>query len=516
MSNKSKNALGTIIFIILFNVGTKFLGFYRDALLGRELGAGLGTDAYLMALSVTTLIFLSIGSGISTTMIPIIVKEKNKEDREEVINNILSFILIISLIIAIVYLIGAQLIVSIFATGFSGEKFTLTVKITRILIPTLFFINIAYLFVGILQANEKYLLPTLISIPYNLIIIVYLLIGVQKFGVIGLAVITVMGWTLQMLIQLPKIISLNQFKYKFTFNLENEKLQAFMKGILPVVFVMATNQLATISDNRFISYYGDGKLTTFYYANMLFVAIATIIVYGITAVMFPKFNKSYVENKEGFYNTITTVLEGVVLLLIPIGIGIALVSNELIAFIFLTEEFDIESVKLTANFLKVYGIFMVAFGIMDIMNKAYYTKNNRKTPVTITAIILTTNLFLNFVLTRLLNVGIYGVILSTAIAFYIGIVVSLILFKSDEGNVNYRSFFTTIGKAIISVTIMYITIVILQSFIYKTITVNSNSTRILFLAICGLAGMVVYFVSLIILKEKIITNFVKSILKKIT
>ncbi len=514
MSNKNKNALGTIIFIILFNVGTKFLGFYRDALLGRTLGAGLGTDAYLMALSVTTLIFLSIGSGISTTMIPIIVKEKNKEDRQKIINNILNFILLVSGIIGIIYFFGASTVVSIFATGFSGEKFNLTVQITKILIPTLFFINIAYLFVGILQANEQYIIPTLISVPYNLIIILYLFIGAESFGIIGLAIITVVGWALQMIIQIPKVLSLGQLKYRFKIDFNNHELQVFMKGLLPIVFVMATNQIATVTDNSFISYYGDGKVTTFYYANMLFVAIATIIVYGITAVMFPKFNKSYVENKEQFYNIITTVLEGVILLLIPVGVGIALVSDELISFIFLTEEFNIESVRLTANFLKVYGLFMVAFGIMDIMNKAYYTKNNRKVPVIVTTIILTTNLILNFIFTKVLNVGIYGVVIATALAFYIGIILSLLMFKSDEGNINYRKIFTTIIKTIVSAIVMYLVIIAIQNIMYNSMEVNTAITRIIFIIISGISGVIIYFSSLLILKEKIIINFVKSILNK--
>ncbi len=514
MSKKNKTALATIISIIIFNIGTKFLGFYRDALIGRELGAELGTDAYIMALSVTTLIFLSIGSGISTTMIPIIVKQKNDVHRREIINNILNFILIVCAIVTFIYLIGSGTIVSIFAGGFSGDKFDLTVKLTKILAPTIFFISIAYIFVGILQSNEQFLLPTLISVPYNIIIIIYLFIAVERYGVTGLATMTVIGWALQMIIQLPKIIKLGEIKYKFKIDFKNQELQTFIKGLLPIVFVMATNQLTTVTDNSFISHYGDGKLTTFYYANMLFIAVSTIIVYGITAVMFPKFNKSYLENKEEFYKIITSVLEGVILLLIPVGIGIASVSNELISFIFLTEEFDIASVMLTANFLKIYGLFMVAFGVMDIMNKAYYTKNNRKAPVLITLIIVITNLILNFLLTIVFDIGIYGVVTATLLAFYTGITVSLVMFKSDEGNINFKNVFITLMKSLISVTLMYIVIAVVQSAMYSVININDSKTRAVFLIVSALTGVLVYFSSLLILKEKIMSNFVKNILSK--
>ncbi len=513
--NKIKNtALYTIIFIIVFNIGTKFLGFYRDAVIGRMLGAQIDTDAYLMALSATTLIFLSVGSGISTTLIPIIVKETDKERRREIINNILNFILLVSIAIVVIYMSFTNFIVGFFAGGFEGQKLLLTTELTKILIPTIIFINVAYMFVGILQSNENYILPTMISVPYNLIIILYLFTAVDTYGVKGLAVITVVGWALQMLVQLPKIISLGEVKWRPTINFKNEELRIFIKGLLPVVFVMATNQLATVTDNSFISYFGDGKLTTFYYANMLFIAISTIIVYGITAVMFPKFNKSYVENKEGFYNTITTVLEGIILLLVPIGVGIALVSDELISLIFLSDEFTVDNVVLTANFLKIYGLFMVAFGIMDIMNKAYYTKDDRQKPVIISVVILVTNLILNSLFTRVLDFGIYSIVLATAISFYVGIFISLFMFKSDDGNIQYKKLFITIGKSLISAILMYILIVILQQALYNIMAVDTIITRMVFLSLSALMGMVVYFGSLILLKEKIIIGFIKSIIKK--
>ncbi|MFV0519941.1 MAG: murein biosynthesis integral membrane protein MurJ [Lachnospirales bacterium] len=514
MTKKKKAIVSTIIFIIFFNIGTKFLGFYRDALIGRQLGAELETDAYLMSLSATTLIFLSIGTGISTTLIPIISKIEDKEYRRKIINNILNFILLVSLGIAVVYFLGSDIIVSIVAGGFTGEKFDLTVSLTKILIPTVFFINIAYVFVGILQSNEKFLLPTLISLPYNIIIIIYLFVGAEKYGVEGLAIITTIGWLLQLLVQVPTIIKLKEIKYSFKIDFKGEELQRFIKGLLPVVFVVATNQLATVTDNSFISHFGDGKPAAFYYANMLYVAVATIIVFGITSVMFPKFNKNYMENKASFYETITTVLEGVVLLLVPVGIGIAVVSKEFISLIFLSDEFTMDSVILTANFLKAYGMFMVTFGILDIINKAYYTKDNRKTPVIISASILIINLVLNYVLIKALNVGIYGVIISTGIAFYIGVFISLYLFKSEEGNINYKSFLTTCVKSVVAVVVMYVAITLIQNFLYSVIDVNDFLSRLIFLCVSAIGGVAIYFGVLILLKEKTIIRNIKNLLKK--
>lgn len=508
--NKKNHAINAIVVIIGLTLFSKLIGFVRDALIGSTFGTGIDTDAYFMGLVITTTIFLSLGTGISTTIIPISVKIESHKNKNEILSSIINSVLLMSGIITIICFIFTPQLLNIFASGFSGEQYELTILLTRIMIPTVFFIALAYLYVGLLQAHEQYLLPAIISIPYNLLAIGFLFVGVEGYGIIGLAVVTTVGWFLQMAIQLPKVYKTTHLKYKFSLNFSNAYVKEFMTGIVSISIIAATQQIATMSDTAMISHYGQGKVTALYYSNMLFLAIVTTAVYGITAVMFPKFNKKFVEvDKSAFYTSINMVLKGIILLLTPISLGLALVSENAISIILMRGAFTIEDVRITALLLMGFAGYMVAFGIWDVLNKAFYTMGNKRVPLFISFIIIFSNIILNFILTELF--GLIGIPIATSIAFYIGILFSFILFKRNDGKLDIKGLVVTGFKSILSVIFMAIAILGHHTVVKSYLNIDLLSSKIIVLFIDVFMGFVIYMLSLIILREHNIFEIIQAI-----
>lgn len=510
---KKKMAINTILAIIVFNVGTKMLGFVRDAMISGTFGAEMETDAYFAGLNVTTLIFLSLGSAIATTSIPIIVKIKDSENKDKILSSILSYILVISMAIMTVYLLFTGTILNIATTGFTGEKLALSLQIIKILAPTVVFICIAYFFVGLLQANEHYLLPTLISVPYNLVAIIYLMFFADKFGIVGLAFITLFGWFLQMTVQLPTVVKVAKFKFRFTLTDYDGYAKMFLISLLPIVFVASTSQLNVIVDTGFISLFGDGSVSAFYYANMLFTALVTIIVYAITAVMFPKFNKKFTGDKEEFYASISKVIEGMILLLIPVSVCLISLSDEIISVIFLRGEFTTEDVRVTTQLLIGYSSFMVAFGIWDVINKGFFTINNKKIPMLTTLIIVCCNYIFTYACINIVDAGIVSVTYATSVAFYIGVGFALYMFATKYGKLDIKSILKTIKKTAVGVVVLAVVIYVLTVLINNNFVVDSNVKRFIVIVILGGSGVVSYLATLVALKEENIMGVVGQFTK---
>ena len=512
----NKRAIGIIVVIIFFNVFSKLLGFVRDALIGSKFGAGISSDAYYMGLSITTIIFLSLGSAIATTIIPIIVKvekDETKDTKVRVLSSIINLVVIISVTIGIIYMAFTPELISLFASGFTGEKLELTIMLTRIMIPTVLFISIAYIYVGMLQAHEHYILPTIISLPYNVLIIGYLFIGMEKYGIKGLAVVTLVGWIAQMLMQVPQILKTVNIGYRLIIDFNNSYVRDFLLGILPIILITATQQINVLSDNQFISRFGDGKVTALYFTSILFTAIVTTVVYGITAVMFPKFNKRFVEiDKTSFYKTITKVIEGIVLLLIPISVGLIIVSKDIVSIIFMRGEFLYSDVLITSSMLIFYSSFMLAFGVWDVLNKAFYTMGNKKMPMIVSVCIIVSNYILNTILIEIL--GISGIVIGTSISFYLGIFVSFILFNRIGGIIYYKELIITFIKSIIAAIFMAIMVVLTNILLNSIFVVDSNVMRFIVLIIEVLIGLIIYLIVLYISKENNIYEVINNLLNK--
>ena len=212
--SKSNKATKSAVTIIIFTLGSKFLGFLREVLIAAKFGSGVEVDTFVIALSAAGLIGGFITSAINTTFIPVISEVESKEGKEGKIdhtNNMINVIFIISIVLTILALIGAPLLIKLLASGFEGDQFDLAVNLTRIGLPTLLFSGIIGIMTGYLQSEEKFKATALIGFPMNFVYITFLIFFSKYFGIKGLMVVSVLFTLSQLLIQLPeaKIQDLN-------------------------------------------------------------------------------------------------------------------------------------------------------------------------------------------------------------------------------------------------------------------------------------------------------------------
>lgn len=500
---KNKLAVNIILLIIVVNIGSKIIGFIRDAVIGNVFGAGIESDVYFSSLTNTTTFFLCLGTAISTTIVPIATRlqKASKAEREESLNSIFNAIHLISLVLCLIFLIFAPQILGVLVSGYDVEKFDEAVKITRILTPTVFFIGITYVQIGLLQVYEKFLIPAVVSLSYNLIIIVYLYTGVDRFGIMGLAVVTLIGWFSQMAFQLPFFYRVARFPFKLAIDFNNPHVRTFLFGLLPIGIVSSTKQFTILCNNAFASHFENGIVTSLYMANQLFMAIVTTAVYAVSAVMFPKFSQSFENNeKTVFFQSITKVLQGMSIILLPVSVGLALVSENTISVVLLRGAFTASDVKDTAIFLAVLSSYMLAFGYWDILNKAFYTMGNKKYPIIICGVITLVNYLLDFVLVPIM--GIAGITMATSLAFYVGAFIGLWFFKAEKDGLNYRSIMGTTGKALLGVSFMTLFIFAFR-YVYQLIW-QAEGKAMQMVEIMGeaLVGAIVYFLVMYVMKEE--------------
>lgn len=517
MNKKQSKLAVNIIFIIMsVSIFSKVIGFLRDAIIGGKFGSGIESDVYFSSVTNTATFFLCFGTAIAITIIPIVTKlHKEKKDVKDLVqSSIINAILIISLVIGTVYFIFTPQILSLAVKGYDSEKLKLAVDVTRIMIPSVFFISIAYLYVGLLQYHEKFILPAMISLSYNVVIIAYLFTGVKRFGVIGLAVVTLFGWFLQMAIQLPMTKKVADFKYKLKLQFNNFYVKEFLVSVFFIWIVSSTQQFTLICDNFFASHLKDGIVSDLYYANMLVVAIGTTAVSAITAVMFPKFNKKFEEEDKGaFFSSISKVMQGMTLLLLPISLGLIFIGENTISVVFLRDAFTSENVKDVTSLLAGLSSSMLAFGVWDLLNKAFYTMGNRRVPIFVCALITTINYVLNVILVKV--IGMAGIGIATSLAFYVGMMCSLALFKRNGGRLHYKKIMSTFIKTVFSVTLMGIAIWLTNVLIHSLVVVDTNILRLGVIVTNLVVGVTVYGFGLLVTKEENVGELFHAIKKKL-
>ena len=171
--------------------------------------------------------------------------------------------------------------------------------------PTVVFSGVAFSLVGILQAQDHFTAPALMSAASNLVIILYFFFLDRSLGIYGLAAAYLAGWLIQALLQVPPLVRLG-FRYKPGLELRSEGMKKVLALMGPVMVSTWVQPINLVINSRFGSrlYEGAGVAALEYSTN-LYLVIAGTFVLSITNVIFPKLSRLTAGGRQGdFQDTV--------------------------------------------------------------------------------------------------------------------------------------------------------------------------------------------------------------------
>ena len=333
MSKKTKTTALVLMLIILTS---KITGFFRDIVLAQTFGAGEITDAYLTALNIPVVLFDGISAALGTTFIPIYFKIKSSKGQEEVnkfTSNILNIVILVSLVFVLLGVIFAPYIVKIFAVGFKGDVFDLTVNYSKILIFSMVFIAINGLISSYLVASGNVYISGAITIPFNIFVIIAIIFAsvtesyVMVYG-------TLIAYIAQLLFQLPLLIK-KGYKHRLTVNLRDENIRQILFLVIPVFIGSYINQINAVVNRTLASTLDSGSITALNYANKLNMFAVGVIAVAISTIMYPILSKLASEgNKKLFKINISKSINMIVIIMLPIMVVMTTFSTEIVKVLF--------------------------------------------------------------------------------------------------------------------------------------------------------------------------------------
>lgn len=498
----SENKLFKSSFVVinLIIIG-KILAFVRDALIASKFGTSYASDIYSFSISMIFLL-TTVSYGLTTTFIPIhtdYIEKKGGSERKKFTNNVINVFVVFTIILTILCIIFAKYIILIFAPGFSSnaEVYASSVKITRIMFLSLIFISLQSVITGVLQAHKKFYTPAAMSIVSNIVFILYLVLLTNKYGIVGFAVSTVIGFCAQLIINIPQYRKLG-YSYRPYFDLKDESLTKLFKLMIPVIISTSVVQLNLFVNNYFATKLQEGSVAALNFANKLNTIGYEVFAIGISMVIYPTLSTfAAKENKDEYVNALLKAVNVVLLIMIPAAVGIAILRRPIISVIFKRGAFDERAVSITASALLFYCPSMVAYGLRDILNKAFYSIKDTKTPMVNSIIGILINILFSIILVKMM--GVRGLTLSASLSALIS---TILLIRSLDKGLNGIK----IGRFIESITKISICSVVMGAFIFviKIILTNYFGDRqlsnLISIITSTILGVIIYAVCAYILK----------------
>ena len=222
--------------------------------------------------------------------------------------------------------------------------------------------------------------------------------------------------------------------------------------------------------------------------------------------MYPILSKLASENNiVEFKRSLLRNIDIVVIVMLPIMIGIMILSTPIVKILFEQGSFNSHDTYLTSTALFYYSVGIVAVGIRDITSRAFYSLQDTKTPVKNAVIAVFINMICSIILVKVLGIG--GLALSASISSILGALLLILDLRKKIGNLGLKSSILTFIKCSIASIIMGI--LVINSY---NIVLNF-STDIIALIISVFIGIFTYYIMNIILRVDevlIITNQIKN------
>ncbi len=511
--------------LAFFAFVSQILGLVRDKLLAYSFGASSTLDIYYAAFRIPDLIFVSIASIVSASVLVPFFLEKLQKDSDKgkrFIDNLFSaFFLVIIIVSAITFFIIPWLI-KILLPGFMDSPFLSELIITtRILLLSPIFLGLSNFLSSITQMHKRFLIYALSPIIYNFGIIIGILFLYPLFGLYGLAWGVVIGAFLHMAIQIPFIINKGSFP-RFKFFIEWKSIMKIVLISLPRTLTLSANQLASFFLIALASLMSGGSISIFNLAFNLQSVPLSIIGVSYSSAVFPTLSKFFVENnRKQFLEKMIDSARHIIFWSVPIMVLFIVLRAQIVRTIYGAGQFDWADTRLTAATLAIFIVSVIGQSLILLFVRAYYAEGRTKKPLIINIISGLVIAGLGYGLTKaffafpvfayflqdLLKVsGQAGTsILVLPLAYTIGILFNTYLhwhmFEKDYPGFTKPVFATLFQSFSASVIMGYITFLSLRFFnLFFPLTKAWNVFLQGFFA--GLVGILVLIIVLILLKNR--------------
>ena len=466
------------------------------------LTTGLVADAYTASILLPSLIYeLFLGGILYSIFIPVLVDRittHGEEDARRLTNALFTLVLPLMLALSFLVIIFAKPIVLLVTNWQSASSLTsaeareiqdLAVFFFRIFILQMFFYGISTIGTGVLQAHRRFFLPTFAPVLNNLMVIAsfvayyFLRENDQRLALYVLAFGVTAGVVVMALALVPTMLALG---YRPRPQFGHPALLPTARLAGPMVVLVA----ASVGFQFYGAYLATGfkALAALNYAFTIFSLPYGIFVVAIATALMPELSEKYSRSDaDGYRDTFSFGLRMMIFVVIPSAVGMISLSRPIVGLLYEHLRFDASDTEAVSRLLVVYGAGLLGYSVYFYLVRAFYSRQNTRTPAVLNVAIFLLYAALAYGLSRLW--GVTGVVLALAVAYTVLAILSLAAMRRETGRLDGRRLLGSVLKTIIAGTAMYAVARI------GTLLLGTGSdfaTRFLVLVVVGGVSLAVY------------------------
>lgn len=394
-------------------------------------------DVYYAAFVIPDTIFqlLIIGS-LSAAFIPVFTRLLSKDEKEawHVASASLNLVLIAFTSISLLIFIFASPVSRLIAPGFTPSQISIMSWLLRVMLFAQLFFSVSAFLTGMIQSHQRFLLPALAPVFYNLGIILGTIFLSPSLGILGPTIGVVLGAFLHMAIQLPLALKLG-FKFTFSLDLKDSSVREILRLLPPRAAALGIDQIEQFVAVILASLLTPGSLSLLNVARLLYAIPSTLFGVTIGQAALPALSRqSTAHDITEFRSTLASSFLQTAFLALPLSVFFIVLRIPIVRLVFGARSFPWSATLLTGKTLAVLSLSATFSAVVQLVIRGFYALHDTRTPLVVGLAAAIFDTGLSIVLVNFFGLGVLGIAIAITTTAIIETLVLSFLLESRLGS----------------------------------------------------------------------------------
>jgi putative peptidoglycan lipid II flippase len=401
---------------------SRIAGLVREIVAASYFGVKGPMSAFTIAFQVPNLVrSLFADQAIQAALVPIFTEDLEHGRAREAFRLASTLIFLFALILGALvglFILVAPVVMHLFAPGFEGEIYDLTVALSRLLFPILLLLGLSGLVVGILNSYERFAVFALAPLAWNVVIIA-ILVGLapafpEDDQIYAYAIGVLAGTVIQLAILCWDLRN-TPFRLRFEFDWRSPRVRRVLLLMLPVTISLGLINVNLVINSLVGTLVSDRAPAAIDKAFRVYMLPQGVFSIALTTVIFPTLSRFAARRAfDDLRATMANGMRQIVLLLLPATAAILVLAEPMVQLIYERGEFDASQTDLVATALFWFAFSLPFNGLFLLLSRTFFSLQRPWVPTAIAALNLAITTVAAFALYEPFGVG--GIVAATAIA----------------------------------------------------------------------------------------------------
>lgn len=443
LHSPASQSFSTFILLIGSAV-SKLFGIAREFFMAVIFGTSALTDSWLIASIIPNLLFGLISNTVVNVAVPMLsghVETPDSHERWDIfLDEAFSWVLVLSVALAVLGEIFAVPILHAIAPGFHGLRYRLALEMTRVMLPTMPFMAVGSLINGIFQSKRMFVPATVTPIIINVCRLFGIIVLGLWLNILGVAI----GFLLAQISQAVYLfVILQRQKIRLHWRLSTSHPWTRQSARLSWPFLAAhsANIGGTMVDRIFASLLPVGRIAAMNFSNVLSGLPITLLITPIIEPLYTTLSRTYNQRDlHGYQKSLQKGFELIAEVILPLSLTFVLFRMPIIRILYQHGRFNGFSTDLTAHLLMFWSIGLPAQALSTLLSRGMYAQRVTRLGAWIGIATIGVNVVGDFLLVHPL--GASGLALATSLAAWFRLVAyGIWYFSRGDNPVSARSRF---------------------------------------------------------------------------